>query len=110
MTLFFESYALSATLRECWVRADNLRQSCQRPNWTTAPTLHALVLAAIYVPEPLRRLGLCRLFIDALVADSRFEMVIVEGVGNSNLAAALLRWGWNYDPGVSDFYWRNTAR
>lgn len=43
-----------------------------------------------------------------MAADLRFDLVIVEGVGNPILAEALLRWGWDCDPVVMDFYKRKT--
>ena len=39
----------------------------------------------------------------------RYDLVIVEGVQNEHLYEALKRWGWKYDPGVSDFYWPRTV-
>lgn len=98
-----------ARLRECWVRADNRRLSCTRQGWTDLPTLHAVVVESIRVEEAQRRQGLCKAYLNALCADPRFELVIVEAVQNPILAEALLRWGWDCDPGVMDFYFRKES-
>lgn len=97
-----------AVLRECWVLESNLRMSCTDRNWTDKPTIYSIVIASIKVDEPFRRQGLCKRFIQELAADLRFDLVIVEGVGNPILAEALLRWGWDCDPVVMDFYKRKT--
>lgn len=97
-----------AILRECWVLASNRRLSATDPTWTEEPTIHAIVLESIAVDEGHRQQGLCRAFLNALCADPRFDMVIVEAVQNPVLAMALLRWGWDCDPEVSDYYWRRS--
>lgn len=95
---------LTASMRECWVLASNKRLSAEVRNWTSEPALHALVIESITVDEDHRRQGLCRDFIAQVVADQRFELVVVEGVQNPHLAAALERWGWELDDEVMDFY------
>ncbi len=95
---------LTAYVRECWVLASNRRQSAEWPDWTTEPTLHTLVIETVEVEEEFRRQGEFRAFVEMLLADPRFDMVAVEGVGNPALAAALRRWGWECDEGVMDFY------
>jgi GNAT superfamily N-acetyltransferase len=102
----FAAGPLVAFLRECWVQADNLRLSAEYPGWTDAPTLHAVVVQSVVVEDGHRRQGHFRRFIEALCADQRFEMVVVEGVQNPVLGEALLRWNWDCDPGVMDFYRR----
>jgi hypothetical protein len=99
---------LAANVRECWVLAENFRVSAPYPGWTTEPTLHAVVIETVEVDETHRRQGVCRAFIEAVCQDERFELVIVEGVQNRHLADALIRWGWDCDPGVMDFYRRKT--
>ena len=95
---------LTAYVRECWVIASNRRLSAPAP-CLHGPMLHSLVVETVSVEEGHRRQGHCKRFLDALCADPRFELVIVEGVQNEHLAEALLRWGWDCDPGVMDFYW-----
>lgn len=93
-----------ARLRECYVLASNKRISSVWKDFTQEPTIHAIVVESISVDEGHRRQGVCRAFINNLVADERFEMVVVEGVANPILADALTRWGWECDPEVMDFY------
>lgn len=90
-------------LRECWLNADNRRQSCGRPG-VFAREVHAVVVETIRVDKAHQRQGLCRAYLNTLCADPRFELVVVEGVRNPHLAAALMRWGWDCDPVVMDFY------
>jgi hypothetical protein len=98
---------VTASLRECWVLASNLRHSADYPGaWVDEETIHAIVVETIYVVRTFRRQGECRAFLNQLCVDDRFDMVIVEGVLNKILAEALLRWGWECDPGVMDFYHR----
>jgi hypothetical protein len=98
---------LTAVLRECWYLARNLRCSCEVRAWTVSrPTVHAIVVESVHVDESHRREGHCRRFLEGLCADERFEMVVVEAVQNEHLATALLRWGWEYDPAISDYYWK----
>jgi len=99
---------LTATLRECWVDAGNLRLSGTDPGWTSRPTVHAVVVEIVAVEEAHRRRGECRAFLNQLCSDGRFDMVVVEAVQNPVLAEALLRWGWDCDPGVMDFYWKRS--
>ncbi len=94
---------LFATMRECWVQADNLRISYQTP---TAGTIHSVVVESVQVDAAHRKQGNFSTFINRLLADPRYEMVVVEGVGNPFLAQALCRWGWDFDAGVMDFYRR----
>lgn len=102
--MLFHSDILYARLRECWVLKDNLRQSTEHDGAFQRPTWHAVILEGIEVYEQHRRQGHCKRLIEDLCADSRFELVIVEGVQNENLSRALHRWGWEFDPHVMDFY------
>ncbi len=104
MTSIVRAGPLTARVRECWIDRANLRLSADHPTWTERPTWSALAIESIAVEEAHRRQGHCRRFLAEVCADPRFEMVVVEGVGNEVLAAALLRWGWRFDPGVMDFY------
>lgn len=97
---------LTATVRECWVLKSNKRLSGTKPDWTTEPTIHALAVESIEVEEAYRRQGECRAFLNHLLDTGKYDMVIVEAVGNQHLAEALLRWGWDCAPGVMDFYRR----
>lgn len=99
---------LVATLRECWVLAENLRASATERcgQFATKSVLPALVLETIRVHEPHQRQGHCRRFIEEICGRPGFEIFIVEAVGNKDLAAALMRWGWDFDAGVMDFYRR----
>lgn len=99
------SNPIFAEYRECWIKTDTLRQSAETPDWTTEPTLHALVLEAIAVRAVDRQKGHARNFIAALTREDRFELIVVEMVGNPILQAALTRWGWKCNPLVMDFYW-----
>lgn len=101
---------LTVFVRECWVDATCLRLAGNDPTWTKRPTIHTLAIETIEVEEDQRRQGHCRRFIEQALADPRFDMVIVEGVGNRDLADALLRWGWEFDKGVMDFYKRRDGR
>lgn len=87
--------------------ADNLRLSAERPGpeWANRQLLHAVALETIVVRPTFWRCGVCKRFIQRLVADDRYELVVVEGVLNAHLYEALLRWDWHLDPGISDFYW-----
>ena len=85
---------LTATIREAWILKEDRRLSGQWPEWTDKPTIHAIVIETISVEEPHRRQGHCRRFLDMVLADVRFEMVVVEGVGNKALVAFLFRDGW----------------
>jgi Acetyltransferase (GNAT) family len=99
---------LSARISEAWVRKDNKRLSGFSPDWTDKPTYHALIIESIIVDPPHRDEGICRAFLRWVIDhmdDFDCELVICEGVGNEVLAAALERWGWDFDPAVSDFYW-----
>ena len=94
-------------LRGCWVNPSNLRESCREQ--VDPFTLHALVLEWVEVAETHRRQGYFKRFLDQLLHQVAYDhdLMIVEGVQNSILADALTRWGWEYDPGVMDFYcWR----
>ncbi len=97
---------VEASLRECWVRRDCLRASATRPDWTPLPTWHALAVEAVSVPPEYRHQGECRAFLKYLTGLAQYDLIVVEGVGNPLLAAALRRWGWQEDAGVHDFYWR----
>jgi hypothetical protein len=93
---------LTAVVRECWVNPDNKRISQIEPKvgW-----IHAIAIESIFVARE-RRQGHAKRFIDELCRDLRFDMVIVEMVRNPYLMDALHRWGWECDPGVSDFFKR----
>jgi hypothetical protein len=93
-----------AELRECWILASDKRQSCRFPGKFGAPDIHSIVVESVRVPPEKQRQGVFKRFIEDLCRDPRFEMVVVEGVGNATLADALMRWGWEYDLGVMDFY------
>lgn len=100
---------IHATIRECWILARNRRLSGSSPDWTDEPTIHAIVVETIDVSPEHRRRGYCRDFIKRLCDEERFDMVVVEGVINPYLQAALTRWGWECDRDVMDFYWRKSA-
>jgi hypothetical protein len=100
--------AIRYRLRECWVNPDNLRLSCPIGGVEDF-TVHALVLESVEVVEEDRRQGHCRRLIERLCAEPGYDLVIVEAVQNPVLAEALLRWGWECDPGVMDFYrWKES--
>jgi len=96
---------LSATLYEAWVLASNRRNSGCYPEWTNEPTIHSLIVESVKVAEEHRKEGRCKRFLSELCGRTDFDLVVVEGVQNAILAEALLRWGWDCDPGVSDFFW-----
>jgi GNAT superfamily N-acetyltransferase len=95
---------LTAILRECWILASSLKYSAGYPHWTAEPIIHAIVVESVMVEEPYRRQGHLRRFLEQLCADTRFELVVIEAVQNPLLAEALMRWGWDCDPQVMDFY------
>lgn len=95
---------LTALVRECWVLKSNRRVSAEIPNWTNQPLVHSIVVESVNVEEAHRRQGHLKRFLDEVCADPRFDMVIVEGVQNPILAEALLRWGWDCNVEVMDFY------
>ena len=99
---------LSLRMRECRVRADDLRLSTQTPHWSNFPLLTAIVVESIAVPEQSRREGHCKQFIAILCDHPKYDLVVVEGVQNPILRDALIRWGWWHDPVVMDFYWPRT--
>ncbi len=96
---------LTARIREAWLDRDNRRLSAGHPDWTERPTVHAIVVESVSVEEAHRREGHCKRFLADICANECFEMAVVEGVQNPVLADALLRWGWEVDSGVMDFYW-----
>ena len=98
---------VTAKLRECWVLASNFRLSAEKPDLIVQPTIHAIVVESVRVDEQHRRQGHCKRLLEQLCEDRRFDLVIVEGVQNPILAEALTRWGWEFDAGVMDFYWRS---
>src|ERR1044071_2225522 len=100
---------LNALIRECWIDAGNLRLCGPTPDWTARPTIHAIVIESVHVEEPHRRQGHFRRFLDAICSDPRFDMVVVEAVQNTHLAAALLSWGWDCEPAIMDFHLRKPA-
>jgi hypothetical protein len=95
---------LTARIRECWVDAQNRRLSGTDPAWTTRPTIHSIVIETVNVEPSQRQQGHFRRFLAMVCADPRFDMVVVEGVGNPHLAEFLLHEGWECDVGVMDFY------
>lgn len=97
---------LTAVVREAWIDAENKRSSGDWATWTDRPTIHSIVIESVKVAEDHRREGHFKRFLAVICADERFAMVVVEGVQNPILAEALLRWGWDCDTGVMDFYKR----
>ncbi len=95
---------ITVRLRDCWVVANDLRKSATQPGWTQEPTLHAIVLEYVRVPEGDRQHGTCKKFIEWLCGDARYDLVIVEGVQSDHLATALRRWGWPHDKDTKDYY------
>lgn len=59
----------------------------------------------VFVPEKLRRKGLCRRFVIAQLYCPQYDMIVVEGVQNEHLAAVLNRYGFKCDPTVKDYYY-----
>jgi GNAT superfamily N-acetyltransferase len=97
---------LYAAVRDCWVLDADRRTSYPRQDMATGPATHALAIESVHVDEPHRRQGHLTRFLEMATADPRFDLVTVEGVQNPVLAEALIRWGWEWDPGVMDFYRR----
>lgn len=96
-------WPLTAVVRECWIDPANKRVSYTKPKpgW-----IHSIALESIMVIDRERKKGHAKAFIDSLVADPRFEMVVVEMVRNPYLSESLTRWGWECDPEVMDFFKR----
>lgn len=105
MRYTFQFEQLCAGLRECWVLKSNRRISREVPWPSNLPAYFAVVVETVMVLEPHRRQGICKRFIQRIVNHPTAELVIVECVQNPLLAEALLRWGWEVDEGVMDFYW-----
>ncbi len=95
---------LRATVCECWMLASNRKVCGFEPDWTEEPTIHALLIETINVEEEFRNQGECRAFLNSILADNSFEMIVISGVSNRILADALCRWGWESDDMVMDFY------
>ena len=95
---------LTATVRDCWIDASNRRLSADRPNWNNRPAIYSIVIETVIVEEAHRRQGHFSRFLATVLADTRFDMVVVEGVGNKILAEWLMRHEWDCDPEVMDFY------
>ena len=95
--------ALTARLRACWVRRDNFRLSAAK-KWDE-PCLRALVVEYVRVDERVRRQGVCKRFLARVVAEPGYDLYVVEAVQSPHLADALMRWDWDFDPEVMDFYW-----
>ncbi len=96
---------LTVTLRECFVRWDDLRQSTVRPSlWPAGAALKALVVETLAVRPEHARKGHCRRFLMELTTLPGRDLVVVEGVVNPILRDALVRWGWHHDPHVQDYY------
>jgi hypothetical protein len=96
-------WPLTAVVRECWINPLNRRVSCLKPKtgW-----IHSIAIESIMVIKRERKKGHAKAFIDELCQDPRFDMVVVEMVRNLYLMDALHRWGWECDPGWSDFFKR----
>jgi hypothetical protein len=92
-----------ANLRECWILSGNRRISQETP-WSGKSQIHAIVVETVKVDKEHRRQGHLKRFLEVLCSDARYEMVVVEDVQNPILAEALLRWGWEVDTRVMDFY------
>lgn len=92
-------------LRECYIDATDLKKSSTQKGWTKNPTVYALVVEYVFVPEPLRRKGLCRTFLLSLLDRTQYDMIVVEGVQNEHLAAALERYQFSHDASVKDYYY-----
>lgn len=99
----------TAYVRACYVPAHNFRISSVYPGWMDVPLLRAVVFEVIDVEPKFRRQGVCKRVLAAACDDPRYDLVVVEGVGNPILAAALIRWGWDWDAAVTDFYWRRAV-
>ena len=97
--------SLTAIVRESWYNPNRLREYVNKQG-LPGFSLHAIAVWSVYVEHQHRRQGHCKRFLEALQADDRYDMVVVEAVQNPILAEALLRWGWDCDPQVMDFYWR----
>lgn len=95
--------AIQVRIRLCWVRKDNLRLSSDRP-WPE-PCWETCIVEWVEVHESMRRQGVFKGFLGQLVGSNPAELFIVEAVQNPILAEALMRWGWDFDPVVMDFYW-----
>jgi hypothetical protein len=91
-------------LRECYIDATDLKKSATTKDWTKNPTLHALVVEYVFVPEPLRRKGLCRAFVMSLLDRTPFDVVVIEGVQTEFLRPMLTRSGFAFDATVHDYY------
>lgn len=97
--------SLTAIIRESWYSPERLREYVAQPG-LPGYTLHAIAVWSVQVEQQHRRQGHCKRFLEALQADDRYDMVVVEAVQNPILADALLRWNWDCDPQVMNFYWR----
>ena len=106
---------LRVMYRMCYVLDSNRRKSYPTAALAPGPTTYSLVIESVTVdPETEQNKGHFKSFINELIKNhlepdthkSGLEMIVIEGVGNEILAAALRRWGWEEDPGVSDFYYR----
>lgn len=95
---------LKALLRECWILASNKCYSSCNPDWINEPTIHSIVVESVRVEEPFRKQGLFKRLITELCEDTKYEMAVVEQVQNPILIEALIRWGWECDKQLSDFY------
>ena len=93
-------------MRECWYLKSNLHLSSTTPNWTKEPLIYALTIEIITVNPYFQRQGHYKRFIHNMCLDERYEMVVVECVRNKILRDALIRWGWEHDPIVQDYYWK----
>ena len=96
---------LTAIVRHCWVRKDRPSLSCETEGAWQEPTWRAIVIEFIFVNPKHWRQGHCRRFIEMVRDDNHFELAIVEAVQNPHLYDALLRWGWELDYKLNDFYW-----
>ncbi len=110
------SIVITTRFHEAWVPADDLRRYCPvvppgdpPAAWAGHPLLKALLVESVYVAPDFRRRGHLTRFLAWAAADPRYDLVIVQGVANKHLRAALKRWGWAHDPGVQDYYLPATA-
>lgn len=95
--------AIQYRVRRLWVRKDNLRLSREDKPWPE-PCWTALVLEWVEVHESMRRQGVLTRFLAEMLRQPGYELFIVEAVQNPHLAEALMRWDWDFDGEVMDFY------
>lgn len=101
--------AVTFHIRACWILAANLRVSRENRPFDE-PCHRALVLESVKVRESMRRQGVFTRFLREMTQQPGYDLFVVEAVQNPVLAESLLRWGWDCDPGVMDFYLRATPK